>query len=66
MNVRPPSVETDAPERRGCVAPCVVVGDNDLVGVIGVAPGECRRLVNVGISLGAGDQVHVRAAVCQR
>ncbi len=65
----PPSVETDAPETLmglAFAASLVVVGHDDLVGIIWVTPGECRRLVNVGRSLGAGDQVHIRAAIRQR
>ena len=50
----------------GTAASYVVVGHHDLVGVIRVAPGERRRLVNVGVGLGAGDQVHVRPAIRQR
>src|SRR5216684_1996892 len=43
----------------------VVVGDDDLVGVIWVSRSECLRLGNVGRSLRAGDQVDVRGAIRQ-
>src|SRR2546423_7959813 len=41
----------------------IVVGNNDLVRIIRVSPGESLRLSKVGRSLGAGDQVNVRTAV---
>ena len=67
VKVMPPSVETDTPEPVGWRCGLVVdVSDDYLVGVIRVAPGECRRLVNVGKRLGAGDQVNVRPAIHQR
>ena len=44
-------------------ASSVEVSHDDLIGVIRVAPGEGRRLVNIGKRLSAGDQVNVRAAV---
>src|SRR5438128_1365799 len=44
----------------------VVVGDDDLIRIIRVNRTECLRLGNVGISLGASDQVNVRGAIHER
>src|SRR6266853_613682 len=43
----------------------IVVGDDDLVGVIRVGVTVCFRLRNVGKGLGAGDQIDVRTTVRQ-
>ena len=67
VKVVPPSVEHDTPEILvDCRASGVVVGDDDLVGVIRVSRSVCLRLGNVRRGFGAGDQVNVRGAKCQR
>ena len=43
----------------------VVESDANLVGVIRVGRSVCLRLNNVRRGFGAGDQVNIRAAICQ-
>ena len=66
VKVAPPSVETEAAgdiDGIDVAASRVVVGNDDLVGVIRVSPSECLRLGNVGRGLGAGDQIDIRGAI---
>ena len=47
-----------------CIAASrVIIGNNDLVGVIGISRGECFRLCDVGGRLGAGDEVNIARAI---
>jgi hypothetical protein len=52
--------------RVGIAASRIVVSHQNLIGIIGISRGKGLRLRNVGRSLGAGDQVHIRTAVRQR